>query len=445
MEQNFTKALATPARANAPTDTNGTVILMDLSTTAEHIASENRIVLNAGGGMDLRSSVARSIWVKAGMPIVATPVTGAMIGAARKSIGGHYLRHALLTVFTHSDMAIPISLRKSDTVTPAAFGAIPAAAVNPFLAAADVVNEQLTEDENLAAEFLPSGHFGSLAVVACAIHREQAKGHNWFSDTTPKSNTAGGKALGIAGADVDAFADFMADFGHDLWHLISDATLPSVAAAMTGHTVVKLTADVTYGGGAYVRGTAVDKMFRLDDAAKDRYPPSALGRAAAILGQRVIKYVVIDLMTRVPGEVGTCAAIVKQLDMYNNVVNAEDFTRAEAQDVKRIMGKTFAFCYGYATQFTDFVERYSKNKSLAAWAELESGDMIIGVNVGKWAKNVDKDTEVMLDMVKMVLGTMVGSLESMRDEFFDDEEEESVAGAGPGPGPAPAPAPAAEV
>lgn len=430
MDQTIGKFLLKADTPNAPSSTNGAVIAMDLSTTVEHIQNENLTVVGADGSMNLRLSVARAMWSKAGSPSVPVAVTPAHVLAARKSIGGHYLRFSVLTVFTHSSIAGDIRFRKSDTVSELVWSAVPEAVRSGFERAADNVHLAIDEDANLAAEFLPSGAFGSMCMIANAIHREQVKGHNWFSDTTTRSNSVGGKTLAIAGAEVDLFSDFMVEFGHDLWHLIADTCLPAMAASMTGHQEAVLTVGIEHAGADYAVGTPVSAIFKMDEAAKDRYPPSQLGRAAAILGQRVIKYAVIDLMTRAPAELEACKAVVQALDTYAEIVNSDNFTRAHAQVVKKVMGKTFAFCYGYAMCFADAMETYEKNPSLKAWADQENGEVIIGTNVGKWAKTKDKDDNVIGGMIKTLLESMAAAFATLNDEFDlgDDGGNEGAGG-----------------
>jgi len=397
-------------RNHAPQDTNGVIVPIDFSTTVTFCLSQNRSVINQNGGLDLRRSIARAMYILAGSPEVPPAVDASSALAARNSISVHYLRYNLLTVITHSDIANEIALRKGDIITASVYESIPGVVRDAYENAADAVHMALVEDEHFAAQFIPSPLYASLCLVANAIHREQVSGHNWFSDTNPKSNTVGGKVLSVAGGEVNEFADFMSTYGHDLWHIFTDNCLYAIARAITGFEHKTLLVQVTYASTVYEGGSAIEDLFHLDSAAKDRYPPQALGRSAVILGAKVMRYTITDLMTRAPDDAEACKAILTSLGNYAALVGSNEFTRADAQVVKKVLGLTFAFCYGYAMVFNDAVELFEKNKSLKAWADLESGEYIIGSNVGKWAKGVEKDNGVISQMVLAFLESMTAAL-----------------------------------
>jgi len=429
IDQVLTQTLTAQDVPIAAIDTNGVTVLADFTTSAEFIQSENRIVVNKNLSMNLRASVARAIWVKSGSPANAVQVSPQNILGSIGAIAGHMARFDLITIFAHTNIDPSVTFRRADFVTAEVYETIPQAVRTAFEKAADAIVHVLRSDENLAAEHLHSGRFATLCLIANAINREGTGGHNWYTDTTSKSATVGGKALAVAGADVEEFGSFMSMFGHDLWHLFPDNLLYKMAAVITENSACETNAAIQYRGSEWAVSTPVASLFKVEDAAKDRYPPSQLGRSAAILCSRVFRFFVVDIMSRVPGEATLCDQIIAVLDDYNAIVSKPTFTRADAQKVKKNMGKIFAFAYGYASAFPADFERFEKNKSLGAWAAQEDGELAVGSSVGKWAKGKDKDDTMMASVAKAALESLLRAQTANNAEVgmvaaADEEEEE---------------------
>jgi phage gp16-like protein len=98
------------------------------------------------------------------------------------------------------------------------------------------------------AKLASDSRFVLLCLLANAIHRKQVNGHNWITEDTSRNNTPAKKATSIAAAESGAFAEFMARYGHDLWHFLNDSSLYSAADHLTGHVPVKIVKSVLYGG-----------------------------------------------------------------------------------------------------------------------------------------------------------------------------------------------------
>lgn len=424
--------LAAGLRRETPTDTNGVNVTVDFTQTATFVAAEHLSVVNLDGSFNLQASIARSIWIRSGSPAAAAVVTPSQILAARAAVGIHVMRHELLTILTHSSVAGQVRFRNADTVRGDIYPTDAAGA--PFIASADVLWTALITDANFAAQYLPSTQLSALALVANAIHRSQVKGHNWLSDTTAKTASPGGRALAVAGGLVAEFEDYMSRVGHDLWHIFPDTTLYAVAGAMTGYEPATLMVGIEYGGVDIARGTLVSEVFKLDDAAKDRYPPSELGKAAAILGSRVMKCALTEINVKCEGNVEEHQECMASLDAYSNLVSAGDFTRANAQTVKQVMGTSFAFCYGVVMADAKYEELYSKNKSLKAWADQNAGDSIIGNVVGKWCKSRDARDEKINSMLAAFFASITTALERLPDAVAANMGPGGGGGAPPGGG-----------
>lgn len=412
METILTTKLAAANLPEAPRDTNGTNIFTDFSTTATFVPPEHKLVVNAENHINLRDSIARSIWVKSGASPTKAAVTAPDILAAKAVIACHIARFEMMIIASHMAGLLPgeLGIRKADTVSAAVWDTVPEPVRTSHGKAADAIMAALAEDESLAVAFKLSGRYTALCLIANAICREHMKGHNWLSDTTPRSSTPGGKALAIAGADIQEFSDFMEANGHNLFHFLPDVAINLIAVAITGHRPIVTDIALTIAGQEYAAATKIADIFKIDDSAKDRYPPGQLGRSAAILATRVFKAVVIDLYTRKPTIKDEVDALLEVFNKYEAYVGRDDFTRDEALVIKNVLKKPFAFCYGYAMEFSTLSDQFSKNKSLEAWANQEAGEMIIGSNVGQWAKGTRKDDNAIGEMAEAFIRSITEAM-----------------------------------
>lgn len=423
METILTKALARNDLPAAPNSTNGAIVTTDFSVTQTFVKQESKIVTNPDGSLNLRDSIARAIYVKSGATGAKPAVSATDILSARNAIACHIARHDFMTIMTHTDQEMAIQFRKADTVKETVWATTDAPTLDAHRKAADAIMAALESDESVGGSLKLSGKFTVLCVVANAISRNQTKGHNWYSDTSVNSTTPGGKALAVAAGDISEFADFMQTNGHDLFHFLSDETLERFCNFITGYETAKTNIELTVDSTVYPVGTEIENLFNVEDSAKDRWPPGELGLAGAILAPRVFKATIVDIFTRKPDLKGDTDAILDALTDYEKIVSADDFTRARAIIIKNVMKKSFAFCYGYITVFSDYEERFKKNASLVAWAEQESGEMILGNAAGKWAKDAKKDDAAIAEILSSFLKGMASAFTDLQEKLAGDVAE----------------------
>jgi len=241
----FSKILAAgPAGAKAPSGYNGASHTVDISTAVTFIQPGNIIVINANSAIDLRSTIAYHLWHHGGRPAEnAAPAdllkpTVEIMQAAAKRIGIDIVLHTLFAML--SAAGVSMAFRSADVLTHREFSAVLGVHQEVALNWSDSLWAHLVREPSQMAKITDKAPMIALAIGANYLSRTTCDGHNWLTADGNVNGTPTNRALGVCGSKKDVFPVFMHEFGHDIAHMLTDASLAEAAFAMSGHTLKRI-------------------------------------------------------------------------------------------------------------------------------------------------------------------------------------------------------------
>lgn len=369
------------AAAVAPADVNGSGGQADLSTSVTFVHDSNRFVRSANGGLHVRYSLSYVIWVAQGKPGTVAVVTEDHLATAAPRIGNTLYRVALLDAIAAGNAGV--TLRSTDSLLAGDWEAVPEHGRADTVA--DAIWEAYVTDPVAASALAPNAALASLAVIANALHRHMSEGHNWFTDAASVRGSPTAKCLGVAGGSREEFTQFMERWGHDLWHFLSDRSLSAVAGWMVGEPELPLDRGYAIQGFVSVAPYPqfnLSDVYKLGEAARDRWPPGTIGISALILCFPLIVSMLQGITVRVQ-DVNT-GAVVGRLESISATLKTAKPARADMLSAKNAMQGITSIAYGYATTVgSTTVDRY---KSLAAFANRAPMQVEQGTLLGQWSK-----------------------------------------------------------
>lgn len=336
------------AAANIAEGYNGFVCTVNIAKPSDHVEDIARIVLSApvagaaaGVEVDLLATLVYKLWVIQGKPAAATPITQDHIN---KFAPEAHLMLAKMTIYKLASLAgIAVDIRLSDV---AIRNAVPAVAAKTR-AVNEMVTIMVTSGEE-KARIATAGRRSLQCLLCNAIHREQNEGHNWFTDEAAKARSPTGKALTVAGAEIDALRVFMAARGHDEFHHLEDRPLEHIATAIAGSGAATLPdIDIDYAGNN-VRGSPLRAVFYIGEAAIGRFPAGILGKAAIMICCQMTNGMINHIMAKVL--VGGAGGLTTVVNTVSRAIAAATFTHAQLLAIDASLADIVALTYGYCTE-----------------------------------------------------------------------------------------------
>jgi hypothetical protein len=409
------------AHANAsaafPTPYNGTLGAVDMSKPVDYVEDMGKVVLRAAN-YDLKATMKYLIWVVQGKPALADApaLTQDDIDKLHVPFLQAIARERIYTVMNKAQV-LP-TFRSSDTVTLDATANYYQndRAMNEIYA---LYTGTAEKDSAVATE----GQFMLLSIVANAIHREQNKGHNWFTDKTDQKGTLTFKACAVAGIDTAKFMAWMKLHGHDVNHHLPDSKLNDMALALTGKEEATARSRVPAAGaganaaagpgdmyaGQDIRGCTVYEIFNLDEAACDRYPPSELGKSALIVGLDHTGSMVTAICAKVL--VAGADTISGNLEALANHLRANDVGRNSLRSLETSFGKVMSFAHGFHIENDTLVK-----ETFPAYdnhASRYPGDQVDGQALAKVLKSIQAHPKAVETAIVNLINRIGSSVTSL--------------------------------
>lgn len=332
-----------------PNGYNGELGEVDLSMPGDFVGAVGKIVMTAANQYDLHSNLKYQLWVTQGCPVQAADAAVADDMAVTEehfraywprfcNVVNRYKVYSVLHEAGHAP-----AFRQNDVVN--AIANRPQA--DEFVAK---LYRHMTQSVAVQLTVAQSACHLLHSFVANSIHRKQNADHSWFTNATMNSNSLTGKTLSVAGIDRDAFRDYMLIHGHDANHHLTSQSIEDIAGVLTGHIVAQVplaqpgAAPVNYGG-RNIRGQNVHDVFTLSQAAKDRWPPADLGKAALLVGLDMIGAMITDMATKV--KLTNAAVMATKAADIAVTLRRHEVTRAQFTAAEAAMGDMLAFTCGY--------------------------------------------------------------------------------------------------
>jgi len=427
-------AIANAAIAINPADAavvavNGYRHATGVESQVARVADDWKVVVGDGDRFLLLETVARDIYFAQGAPAVSTAFTAAVGQQIMTKVGLRIAQNEIIRVYRSS--AEPWAVRASDVVPLAAWEALCVPAVvgvppNPDVPAgrargarlgAELVIAAMRQETAHAAVIMAGARNVLLMLIANALHRIQSNGHNWITDARGMENSVASRAIGVAGAEKNAFVPFAAMYGHDLWHFLSDRTLYAMATAFTGenaHAAIS-TEPIQYNGVDYAVGVALHTVINAGQAAEQRWPPGKIGTAAIVNGLTALAGMINALAMKAEFQnAGWFESVIVRLksDVVQREGNVVDFVRAKA-----VLGEVMAKAVGFMDADATGADRQAKLPSLNGFKKSYEAAYISGLGLGKVCKEVDVNTAAFAESISAFLQVTSNALAALTGEL----------------------------
>lgn len=400
MDDIFTSILNVQAEDSAcPAGLNGAGGAVDMSNVSTYVQDRNMMVIDANGQFNVRFSIANSINVVMNNPTGTTAVTADNIKAALPSIRTQLYRYTLLDLIAHSggDEAIVLTYRKADTKLEGEFALAPNSAA--CLSVADQIWSLVGSNARSMAKILPDPAHAVVSLCAQYLHRSANEGHAWYTEHKKGSTTH--KILAVAGAQVELFAEFQEVYGHDLWHVLSNDTVTSIAMAVVGENRLLVNDGYVINGVVVEEGTTVEDVVKVPDATKDRLPAGIVGLSAMLLFSPLLSAVLDIIGYRVSlTNLANVRGLASQLQAR---MSEADFNRPRLLELRDSLAVMVAVCVGIGStsaSVSDFIEAH---QSLVSFANRNELYVMRGKTIGNALKTIDIDN----DEVIRALGSLL--------------------------------------
>jgi len=381
---------------------NGNLGNVDISKPVDFVDEASKWVLTAAGGISLTRTIRK---ILRDQVAVGVAVNQAAIDAAIPIIGRKVAAYELMSLAAKSGIAI--NFRNSDCVDDAT-AQVDEGKENPNVdVTAQGVEAMIEGNEIARAEALAESHLVLYALIANAIHREKNAGHSWFTADTNKRGTDAYKACKVGGKYTNDLRAFMAECGHDMWHLLTDDTMNDVVNGFTGTVVVVIAQAINYNGIA-VQGMNLHDVVGLADSAVDRWPVGVLGKSALVLGVRNIYFMLNMICSKTVVE--DAKEIEAAIDDAAHEINTRLPNRAAVLRAKDHYANAIAIAYGFGTAFPDVAEELEAHPSLVKYIGDYPSIVASGKALGKIVKSMEPAEEVLEASIHSALAILAASL-----------------------------------
>jgi len=392
---------------SCPSDFNGFINSVDVVKPSTHIKDQYKISINDAYQFDLKASIASEL-LRNSSPN-DDDVRAPAVESSMKRIGALMVMHVILSLVAKAGLTI--SYRSSDVYTYATENERfrTAEIATAYKEAANKIYAAIVASPSaLSVAFEDSKHI-ILAIVANAMHRDMHEGHNWYTDYTNKSNTGTNRCIAVAGEGRLAFANFMVAHGHDIWHVLGDKCLASIASAIVGVDEKILPGNTTYNGVVYV-DASLSSILKLPESATDRYPVGVMGKSAMIKGLEASVMMIDDITSkvRVPNVVAVTTAIY-QVSQY---IKNGSYERRELLNLRDVLAPILAASAGYCKSATGLAVTVAICDSLNALASKHTQYYAKGSILATRMRDVKADNAAVSSAIESVFGMMITSLES---------------------------------
>jgi len=332
-----------------PANLNGWSQRISMSDRIERVDDIAKVVEAAGTGINLNATFAHILHCVQGKPNVNTPVTAEHMATAAPRLANAISVQLMLAAMHSAEVPIDAVLRGSDVITIADWDAKAAVHVHCTQFAGRIW-AWLNETPDRMQDFCKDSRWVFLALYANAMHRHMENGHNWYTDRASVRNTSAFRCVHIAGADQELFAAFMAKYGHDIWHFLSDQTLIRFCNALSGKPdPVMFSANAFVYDGADRARSAFHLVFKTPDSAKDRWPLGQVGGSGLVLGLDLLKALIVAIVAKIGVE--GASSVVNAIDQMRSVFTAggaDAVTRPHLTAAKGRLSEIIAFAIGFS-------------------------------------------------------------------------------------------------
>jgi hypothetical protein len=216
----------------------------------------------------------------------------------------------------------------------------------------------------------------------------------------------------------------MREHGHDGNHHLTNESLDAIASALTGAELAPSAVPAAApGGGAVagaediyagvdIRGRTITDIFRLTEAAIDRYPPGELGKAAMIVGLGYISTMVRSICSKV--KVEGADMISANLNTIAGWLGDNTIGRPSIKGMEALVGDLMAFAHGFCVDANVLeLDRYRAFDNHAARHPTEEAD---GRDLSKLLKTITPHVEAVAGAIAGLIsrvGTAVNALKAV--------------------------------
>lgn len=413
MSDNFDFDRLAQAKAlRAPEDFNGSVGHVDLANPVERIGELFKLVVSRAKAeskgalrsksINLRLTMARIIWVTAGMPADGEhdKINQQSFSVAVPNLGRLISMFELIRVASASKLSP--KYRRSDVVRASVYRTMTKAnsAMDRALTLADKYFGLYCSDPDIRASCLRESKMVILLPLANAIHRQKSDLHNLRTLDLQKPGTVAHRVMAIAGAAKDEFRAFCAEVGHDLFHWMTDETLYDLVDMLTGQVDYVVPAGVVYNG-RKVGGAHFEFVIILPESAKDRWPIGTVGISGLILGLGCVEEMVmaINIKLRTEGAVEFQTVVVR----FKHILGKRKIERSLLLDFKNILNNLISVAVGFKSLRAAGREQVENTPSLNSYADKCAPQRRLGRELASFVEDKKADPDTMRGLLESII------------------------------------------
>lgn len=399
--------------ATAPVALNGARGLVDLTSVVSFVSDTSIMAVNDVGIMNLRDTIQHTLWVAHGRPAGPTAMTQAGFTAAKNGLAIAYMRYSLFDLVSHTN--ITLSFRSGDCIDHVDANA--GVGIASFGIAADRIHARMRSHPKFAARVTPAPKFALIALFANNAHRVVTAGHNWI--TNAAKGTPADKALGHAGAELHDFRTFMDEFGHDLWHVLSDASLKCLCDQLTSRTGERFVSQYVYNN-TQVMDLRLMDVIRLPDSTLDRYPIGTIGISALVIGTSFITALFNDVLARVAA--GGVSGALAGVDRLRTALGSIKLDRRDLEKIRSLLIPAIAIACGYVGSSVDGADEVAKHPSITALMLRNPSETSMGNVLGKYMRGKEfNDSGMTRQLNEALMRVAQGVADAMANFSIDTD------------------------
>lgn len=363
---------------------NGDDLPVDLNSSTSGVDDSHKFILRLDGTLDLVRTLAHFMSITYSGD---TEKASELIAWVSRDSGWISIIFSMAQMYRLAVSATPACrfiVRSSDTVPAAVLDGMKHAAKTKKAARAIV--RWAKADSSNAAKVQKGSELVFSALVAVAIHRQLTNGHSWITSHTTKAGSVAARALAVAGSEIEAFRPFMINFGHDVWHHLSNDSLFDFASACTKDDTIDMydlyVTDENFRWGGRPMGlTHVSDIAALQDSAIDRYPTSMMGKAAVLTGLNLLKSMLstVGFKVVVRGQ----GQVLANIDAIRDAISDFEGERSVLLAARKSLNGIVCTAYGFAATGIDEDSVASSYPALAALAKSNSAAKETGSQLAK--------------------------------------------------------------
>lgn len=396
-------------------DFNGFLGNIDLTSPMSFVDNKYKIVLSANNQFSLVNTIAYML--RAVQDGAMRNVNQGDLDTVMPIVAARVSSYSILAMVSATNTVI--TYRASDTVTAAAFQAL---ALNVDITGhAQRIYSFIANDPRGLAEVGANAYLAPLALVVNHRHREEEKGHNWYTNEADVLGSTASKLLPMAGKRKEAFATYMRSHGHDLWHFLPDNLLGVIADGIVGeHELVVANAFVYKT--IDINGSNISQVLEVGEACTDRYSGTLVGISSLILGVDYIMFFITQVSMKMPGvNVGILTAAVTTV---RENLQRDDLDRDQLLNAKQSLHYAVAFTVGFCNAFAEISDDLRNHLSLVKFADSNIAGKSTGAAIGRGIRELAVDEEAMIVAVREIVNGLAFSLNNAANDTRGAAEDD---------------------